>query len=97
MPANKDSIGIEPSLAHEIRQEKLRTRKPMHVLMQEAWDAYKQKRVIFDERVKLTDEETAVLEGVLDMLRHPRDKQDEIMIHALAEIIKIRNNAKRTR
>jgi len=42
-------------------------------------------------------EETQLLEGVLDMMRHPRDKQDEFVVHALQEILKIRNNAKRAR
>lgn len=45
----------------------------------------------------LSDEESSLLEGVLEMMRHPQDKQDEFMVHALQEIIKIRNNAKRAK
>lgn len=45
----------------------------------------------------LSREEAELLEGVLDMARHPSDKQDEFMMMLLQEIIKIRNNAKRTK
>jgi len=45
----------------------------------------------------LSQEEAELLEGVLDMARHPSDKQDEFMMMLLHEVIKIRNNAKRTK
>lgn len=50
-----------------------------------------------DVTVHMAEDERALVEGVLDMARHPSDKQDEFMMMLLQEIIKIRNNAKRTK